>query len=60
MPAAPPLPPVSAPGEGVPRDPLSAVESASSEAILRVLRVALHTGFATLLVVGVVLSLIHI
>lgn len=54
MPAAPPLPPVSAPGEGVPRDPLSAVESASSEAILRVLRVALHTGFATLLVVGVV------
>lgn len=41
-------------GAHAPKDPLSAVESASSEAILRVLRVTLHTGFAALLVVGVV------
>lgn len=54
MSAAPSLHPSSGPGAGVPRDPLSAVESASSEAILRVLRVTLHTGFAALLAVGVV------
>lgn len=41
-------------GAHAPKDPLSAVETASSEAILRVLRVTLHTGFAALLVVGVV------
>ena len=36
------------------RVPLNALETASSESILRVLRVTLHTGFAALLVVGVV------
>ncbi|PNI09180.1 sensor histidine kinase [Arthrobacter sp. AFG7.2] len=36
------------------RVPLNALETASSAAILRVLRVTLHTGFAALLVVGVV------
>lgn len=40
------------------RDPLSALETASSAAILRVLRVTLHTGFAALLVVAVVRLLV--
>ena len=40
---------------GVPaRGPLNALENASSAAILRVLRVTLHAGFAVLLAVGLV------
>ena len=54
MSATPALHPSGGPGTHAPKDPLNAVETASSEAILRVLRVTLHTGFAALLVVGLV------
>ncbi|MFP5366789.1 MAG: sensor histidine kinase [Actinomycetes bacterium] len=54
MPADSSLHPSQGAGVHAPKNPLSAVETASSEAILRVLRVTLHTGFAALLVVGVV------
>ena len=54
MPATPlPQPPEKAAGVSA-RGPLNALENASSAAILRVLRVTLHTGFALLLAVGLV------
>ncbi|MDQ0119738.1 sensor histidine kinase [Pseudarthrobacter sp902506025] len=54
MPATPlPTPPEKAAGVSG-RGPLNALENASSAAILRVLRVTLHTGFALLLAVGLV------
>ena len=54
MPATPlPTPPEKAAGVSG-RGPLNALENASSAAILRVLRVTLHTGFALLLSVGLV------
>ena len=54
MPATPlPPPPKKAAGVSA-RGPLNALENASSAAILRVLRVTLHTGFALLLAVGLV------
>lgn len=54
MPATP-LPPAPDQAGGVPeRGPLNEVENASSAAILRVLRVTLHTGFAVLLAVALV------
>ncbi|VXC43466.1 sensor histidine kinase [Arthrobacter sp. 8AJ] len=54
MPATPlPPPPEKAAGVSA-RGRLNALENASSGAILRVLRVTLHTGFALLLAVGLV------
>src|SRR6478609_7018984 len=54
MPATPLPQPPEVRG-GIPtRGPLNALENASSAAILRVLRVTLHTGFALLLAVGLV------
>ncbi|MFF2345688.1 sensor histidine kinase [Pseudarthrobacter sp. NPDC058119] len=54
MPAMP-LPQTPEARGGIPkRGPLNALENASSAAILRVLRVTLHTGFALLLAVGLV------
>jgi signal transduction histidine kinase len=58
MPATPlPQPPEKAAGVSA-RGPLNALENASSAAILRILRVTLHTGFALLLAVGLVRMLI--
>lgn len=54
MPATPPPPPLTT-AAGVPaKGPLNALEKASSAAILRILRVTLHTGFAVLLAVALV------
>ncbi|MDQ0730688.1 sensor histidine kinase [Arthrobacter sp. B1I2] len=54
MPATP-LPPSSTEAAwGPAKGPLNALENASSAAILRVLRVTLHTGFAVLLAVALV------
>lgn len=54
MPATPPPQTLEKAG-GIPaKGPLAALENASSAAILRVLRVTLHTGFAVLLAVALV------
>jgi signal transduction histidine kinase len=54
MPATP-LPQTLEKAGGIPaKGPLNALENASSAAILRVLRVTLHTGFAVLLAVALV------
>lgn len=58
MPATPLLPSPAEPA-GIPAEgPLNALENASSAAILRVLRVTLHTGFAVLLAVALVRMLV--
>ncbi|MHC6593342.1 sensor histidine kinase [Arthrobacter sp. C152] len=54
MPATPLPPPLTTAAGVPPRGPLNALENASSAAILRVLRVTLHTGFAILLAVALV------
>lgn len=54
MPATPPPQPPEKAGSIPATGPLNALENASSAAILRVLRVTLHTGFAVLLAVALV------
>ncbi|GGI00578.1 sensor histidine kinase [Arthrobacter liuii] len=58
MPATP-LPQPPGKGGGIPANgPLNALENASSAAILRILRVTLHTGFAVLLAVALARMLV--
>jgi signal transduction histidine kinase len=53
MPATEPLHPPDGTGLNGPVDPLSGLDAAPSVAILRVLRVTLHVGFAALLAIAV-------